>query len=150
MLRDAEVPLYSLELVRDRSVPFKKGGLTEERVDILHSLLDRSPVEEFVVMYIDSDANVVGCEKIASGGVGSVPVIISKIFRGAIVACVNKIVLGHNHPTGNSTPSAEDIIVTERAIEAGIILKIDVLDHIIVCPDGSHTVMSEHSIIAID
>lgn len=145
-----EVPLYRLELVRERSIPFKKGGTTEQRIDILHNLLDRSPVEEFVVLYIDSDANVVGCERISSGNVNSVQVIITKIFRGAIAACVNKIVLGHNHPTGNATPSAEDIFVTEKAIEAGMLLKIDVMDHIIVCPDGSHTVMSEHPYITIE
>ena len=55
-----------------------------------------------------------------------------EVFRGAIVAGASALVLVHNHPSGDPTPSAEDVRVTRQLVEAGEILDIKVLDHVII------------------
>ena len=54
-----------------------------------------------------------------------------EVFRAAIVSCASAIVLMHNHPSGDSSPSEADIKVTRDLIRAGQLLKIEVLDHVI-------------------
>lgn len=59
-----------------------------------------------------------------------------EVFRGAIVATCANIILAHNHPSGNLEPSREDISITQKLVEAGKIVDISVLDHIIFGDDG--------------
>jgi DNA repair protein RadC len=59
-----------------------------------------------------------------------------EVFRGAIVATCANIILAHNHPSGNLEPSREDISITKKLVEAGKIVDISVLDHIIFGDDG--------------
>jgi hypothetical protein len=55
-----------------------------------------------------------------------------EIFKKAIISSVNSIILAHNHPSGDCTPSADDMRVTRKLIEAGRIIDIQVLDHVII------------------
>ena len=59
-----------------------------------------------------------------------------EVFRGAIVATCANIIIAHNHPSGNLEPSKEDISITKKLVEAGKIIDISVLDHIIFTDDG--------------
>jgi DNA repair protein RadC len=59
-----------------------------------------------------------------------------EVFRGAIVATCASVILAHNHPSGNLDPSNEDISITKRLSEAGKILDINVIDHLIFTDDG--------------
>lgn len=137
------IPLYHLELVRDRSVPFTALTTTDQCAEILHELLDRSPVEQMVVMHMDPLLNLVGVEKVGLGSITSVGISMADIFRGAIAASVPSIILGHNHPTDDPTPSIPDWDLTDRARVLGSQLGIKVLDHIIVTPTGRHVSMKE-------
>lgn len=148
-----EIPEYSLELVRDRSIKYRKvnAGLTattkemqEDAAAFLHKLLDNSPVEHFVALFVDHSNQVIGAIKVASGEVHKVQVDIRNLFRAAIAANADGIIVAHNHPMGEARPSRQDIMLTTTAIEVGQLLGVQVLDHIIVSPNGTHYSMWEH------
>jgi len=133
-----EIPLYRTELVRDRSIQFKDCSKVESAAEIFHTLLDNSPIEKMVVLFMDSAGKFVGCEIVGMGTIDRVTTAFPEIFRGAIVAGVDKIILGHNHPSGNPTPSEADVVMTDLTDLAAKTLGIIVWDHIIVAPNGTH------------
>lgn len=88
--------------------------------------------EHFRVLYLDRKAGLVTMEDISIGGLHSSIVHPREVFKTAIKRSAASIILVHNHPSGDPTPSREDIEVTRRLIEVGKIMGIEVLDHIIV------------------
>jgi DNA repair protein RadC len=133
-----DIPLYHVELVRDRSILYKSCQQENEVGEILHQLLDKSPVEKLVALHMDSLGKLVGVEVIAVGTIDSVTSLARDIFRGAIVCGVPRIILGHNHPSGKAFPSTKDVSFTAKVATAGMTLGIQVWDHIIVSPQGDH------------
>ena len=88
--------------------------------------------EHLRVMLLDTRNRVMRVETVYKGSLNTAVVRIAEIFRPAIKDNAAGIVLAHNHPSGDPTPSAEDIHMTRQAIKAGFLLKIDVIDHVIV------------------
>jgi DNA repair protein RadC len=139
-------PLYHLELVRDRDIPYQDNvKTTEAAAQVLHNLLDSAPTEQLAVLYLDSSARIVGAEKVGMGGVEQVGAHPAEIFRGAIVKAVPEIILCHNHPDGVVEPSTHDLNFTLSLVQLGAMLGIRVRDHIIVGPMGKHLSMREHT-----
>lgn len=137
------IPMYHLELVRDRSVPFKSIQTTEACAEVFHDLLDKSPVEQMCVIHLDASSKLVGVEKVGLGTTTMVMVTMAEIFRGAIAAAVPFIVLGHNHPSDDPTPSGPDWNLTDKARLVGRDLGIEVMDHVVVSPNGKHVSMKK-------
>lgn len=92
-------------------------------------LLDR---EHFQVMYLDRKGGLISTEKISVGGLSSSIAHPREVFKSAVKRSAASIILIHNHPSGDPSPSTEDIELTRRMIEAGTIMGIDVLDHVII------------------
>jgi DNA repair protein RadC len=88
-------------------------------------------VEEFHVLLLNTRRRLIRVDKISDGTLDTVLVHPREVFKTAIAANAAAIVLVHNHPSGDPTPSEADVKVTRDLIRAGQILKIDVLDHII-------------------
>ena len=89
-----------------------------------------------------------GFKRYISGGLNCSIVEPRSVFRSAIVAGnIASILIGHNHPSGDCTPSNEDIAVTRKLVEGGKILGIDVLDHVIVGEDGAYVSFREKGLI---
>ena len=88
--------------------------------------------ECFVVIGVATSGQLAGIAHVARGSMTECHVSVADVFRAALVMAVPRIVLAHNHPSGNVTPSAQDIAMTKRIYEAGQLLDITVLDHIIV------------------
>ncbi len=139
-----QAPVYHLELVRDRSIAYRKVNMVEDVSQVLHEMLDTSPIEQFVVVYISKAGEIYGCEKIAMGSLDKVAVSMKDVFRGAVSASVADIVIGHNHPLGECRPSHEDVVLTGVAVATGELLGIKILDHIIVSPNGDHYSIRHH------
>lgn len=135
---DAEIPMYTVELVRDRTIPFKKLNKLADAHQILHQILDKSPVERFIALYVNLNNDIVGAETVAIGSLDMVQVPIRELFRGAIVAGVTKVIVAHNHAVGDAYPSVQDLFVTALVVNVGAVLGIRVLDHIVTAPDGKH------------
>jgi len=88
--------------------------------------------EKFLVVCLNSANKVTKFEAISVGSLNSSVVHPREIFKFAIENSSASIILIHNHPSGNLEPSSEDIAITKKLVEAGKILNIEVLDHIIV------------------
>lgn len=89
-------------------------------------------VECFIVLLLNTRRRLIGHHLISIGSLDSVHVHPREVFRAAIIGAASAILLMHNHPSGDPTPSEADIKVTRDLIRAGQLLKIDVLDHVIV------------------
>ena len=87
--------------------------------------------ETFAVLLLNTRRRAIGFEVVSNGTVDTLLVHPREVFRAAIVMNASAIVLAHNHPSGEVTPSEGDVKVTRDLIKAGQIIKIDVLDHII-------------------
>jgi DNA repair protein RadC len=85
---------------------------------------------------LDTKNRLLSWETVSLGTLSTSVVHPREVFKGAILANAASIILCHNHPSGDPKPSAEDIAITKRLAEAGKILGIDVLDHIIFGEEG--------------
>ncbi len=88
-------------------------------------------VEQFQIVLLNTRRRLISVEMISSGTLDTLLVHPREVFKAAISANASAIVLAHNHPSGDPTPSEADIRVTRDLIRAGQILKIEILDHII-------------------
>jgi DNA repair protein RadC len=88
--------------------------------------------EAFCVLLLNTRRRIKGFNLVALGNLDAVAVHPREVFRPAIVAVAAAMVLTHNHPSGEPTPSDADIKVTRDLIRAGQLLKIEVLDHVII------------------
>lgn len=92
-------------------------------------------VEHFVVLLLNARNRVVGWSTVAIGHETACPVSTTHVARIAILAGAQAIVLGHNHPSGGTEPSPDDIALTQRVCEVTKTLGIKMLDHIIIAED---------------
>ena len=88
---------------------------------------------------MDSKGKVVGVHEVSHGDLNSAPVHPREVFKRALLNNASSIIVSHNHPSGDPTPSDCDRILTERLVEAGKLIGIAVLDHIILGDDIYHS-----------
>lgn len=87
--------------------------------------------EEVWVLLIDSRNHLIGMDRVYRGSVQTATMRIAELFKEAIRRNAASIIVAHNHPTGDVTPSAEDVLVTKQMIKAANILDIELLDHLV-------------------
>ena len=126
----AAVELGRRTLVRG---PLARAILKSPRDFALHLLpqFGACPVEQFGLVMLDSKLHILRIKIIAIGSIDSTVAHPREVFREAAVASAAAIVLFHNHPSGDPTPSVDDLELTERMLDAGDVMGIHVLDHII-------------------
>lgn len=88
-------------------------------------------IETLWIVLLSTRRKVTGCSLISTGTLDTILVHPREVFKPAIVASAGAIVLIHNHPSGDPSPSEADIKITRDLIRAGQLLKIDLLDHLI-------------------
>jgi DNA repair protein RadC len=89
------------------------------------------PVEQFGIVLLDTKHRLLQIRLVSSGSLDSTVAHPREVFRDAIAGRAAAIVLFHNHPSGDPRPSADDVALTARLVEAGHVIGIDVLDHLI-------------------
>ena len=89
-------------------------------------------VEYMYMVCLNTKLVMTGVFEVSHGNVNSSVVGVREVFQKALLANAVSIILMHNHPSGNSIPSREDINITKRLVEAGHIVGVEVLDHIII------------------
>lgn len=94
--------------------------------------LESMPVETFVVVTVDSKNRLLGLREVARGGPVSCQVDVAQVFRAVLSELGSGALFIHNHPSGDPTPSADDAALTHRLLNAGGLLGVRVLDHIII------------------
>ncbi len=110
--------------------------------------LRRLTQERFVVVFLDGRHRVLGEETVSQGTLTASLVHPREVFRPALRASAAALILVHNHPSGDPTPSAEDRAVTERLTRAGEILGVRVLDHVVVAERGYVSLREEGALDA--
>lgn len=106
--------------------------------DVAHMLMDElrdARREHFVVISVDSKNRVIKKATVSVGILDSSLVHPREVFREAISVSASAIVVAHNHPSGDPTPSGEDHRITKRLVESGAVIGIEVLDHVILGDD---------------
>jgi DNA repair protein RadC len=134
------------ELAKRMNAPIIKDELIirspEDVKDVLQDLkyLDR---EHFVTIYLNAKNHMIGRETISVGSLDASIAHPREIFKGAIRRGAANVIFAHNHPSGIPDPSPEDIMITQRLAEVGIIVGIEVMDHIIIGGDKYYS-FQEH------
>ncbi|HUS36672.1 MAG TPA: DNA repair protein RadC, partial [Verrucomicrobiae bacterium] len=104
----------------------------EQVANILREEYRQTSVETFKVILLNRRNRLIRIENVSQGTVDSILIHPREVFRHAIAANATGIILAHNHPSGDPTPSSADLSATGDIIRAGQVLKIDVLDHVII------------------
>ena len=139
--RDKAIALQSAFTLARRMAEQLRGESplldTPERIaDLLREQNRVYQVENFQVVLLNTRRRLIRWEPISQGTLDTLLVHPREVFKSAIAAGAAAIVLAHNHPSGDPTPSESDIKVTRDLIRAGQLLKIEVLDHIILGRPG--------------
>lgn len=100
-------------------------------------------VEEFLVLCLNRANRVLGWAKISQGGLSGTVADPKVIFQVALKSNACSLILAHNHPSGNLQPSEADIHLTRKLKEAGTLLDLPVLDHLIVSSEGFYSFADE-------
>ena len=128
------IPKYKVQLVRDGSALYNSDEISEPNVaaEIIQKYLEKEDRENLIVLMLNSKNKVVGINTVSVGSLDGSPAHPREIFKPAILSNAARIILAHNHPSGDTTPSEADIGITNRINNAGKTLGIPMLDHIIV------------------
>lgn len=133
------IPIVRIELVRERSLRYPGGrhiACAEDAANLLMEYIGNSDREIFVVMALSTRHYVNALNTVSIGSLNTSMVHPREVLKPAILANACDILVGHNHPSLDPTPSPEDVAVTKRLVEAGRILGIALLDHIIIGDKG--------------
>lgn len=136
----------AVELGLRLSAHFKRRGTSITcPADVAAFLMDEMQLlekEYFKTMLLDTKNQLISVEDISVGSLNSSIVHPREVFKPAIKRSSASVILVHNHPSGDPTPSREDIQVTNRLMEAGKIIGIEVIDHVII-GNGSYVSLRE-------
>ena len=116
--------------------PIKKITCAEDVFNYFHQKLKDKTEEHFYVLMLNTQNNIIGEELVSKGILDASIVHPREVFRPAIRNACSKIILIHNHPSGDPTPSTDDKIINEKLKETGEELGIKVLDSIIIGKEG--------------
>ena len=119
----------------------------QDGVKIASRFIGNDDREVFFVMCLNTKNHVVAVHRCHVGSLNASIVHPREVFKSAILNNAASIIVAHQHPSGDTTPSMEDINVTKRLVEAGKLLGIEVLDHLIVNNTNSYTSLKEKSYI---
>jgi DNA repair protein RadC len=135
----AIIIIAAMELGRRRNeaevIVKQKITSSRDAYELLHSSIGDLPYEEFWIIMLNKANKVVKKCSISEGGVSGTVVDPKKIFKIALDHHASSIILGHNHPSGNIQPSEADHKITKKIKDAGMMLDVAVLDHLIIGDD---------------
>lgn len=135
LLETASVPVFRVQLVREGIQNLGSRAEMNDAWDVAKLLtryLEHEDREHFVILMLDVKNRLIGIHTVSIGSLCAAIVSPREVFKAAILSNAASIILAHNHPSGDLTPSPEDLNVTEVLRKAGKILDIEVLDHVIV------------------
>lgn len=128
--------LAALELGKRRQLLgtsiLQKITSSEDAFNLMSMDLIELQHEEFWVIYLDRANNVIGKTRVSQGGVSGTVIDIRIILKKALEKLASSLILVHNHPSGNLSPSKADIDITQKASKAALLLDMKVLDHLII------------------
>ncbi|WP_334203991.1 RadC family protein [Clostridium tertium] len=124
----------------------RKVNSPSDAIELFRGFLSESDREQFIVCCMDTKNQPTFVNVVSIGTLNSSLVHPREVFKVAILGNSASIIVAHNHPSGDPTPSKEDITITARLKEAGKIIGIDILDHLIIGED-KHISFKEKGIL---
>jgi DNA repair protein RadC len=143
------VNIVSIKMVKEGSILYKerKIGSPKDAAKIARQFLENCDREQLIVICLDTKNQVTAINVASIGTLNSSLLHPREIFKVAILSNSASIIISHNHPSGDPSPSSEDISITTRIKEAGKILGIELLDHIIIGDMDRYVSIKEKGII---
>lgn len=143
------IEIVSLKQVRESSIMYKDRKITspKDSAMILSKLINDCDRENFLVLCVDTKNQPTLISTVSVGSLNASIVNPREIFKVAILSNSKSIILAHNHPSGDPSPSAEDIDITRRLGDAGEIVDIRILDHIIIGREGTFFSFKENNLL---
>lgn len=147
------VPVYEIRVERVRTIQYldREVNGPAAAVDLAREIIAEEIAaydrEHFVALYLNTKNRPVGYQVISVGTLTAALVHPREVFKAAILSNANAVVVAHNHPSGDPTPSREDREITRRLKEAGQILGIELLDHLVIGHDGRYTSFRERALL---
>ncbi|MEZ0535950.1 JAB domain-containing protein [Caldicellulosiruptoraceae bacterium PP1] len=137
---------YRLTLVQEKTFTYNQK--LQDVYSVVRFLkenieLQNEPEEVIVVLAVKTQLNVIGVFEVARGVINSCATSMREIFKRLIIANATSFIFAHNHPSGLSTPSAEDIEFTRKLKEAGNLLGIRLLDSVIISESSYYSFVEE-------
>ena len=130
---------YSLMLVKDGKIPYECETILNTPIKVYELVktlnIQESAEEEVHIICLDVKNKPIGTFMVSRGGLNQSIAHPREIFKRALLLNSSSIILAHNHPSGDSTPSTKDKITTKILVECGEMLGVNVIDHIIVGDD---------------
>lgn len=119
---------------------------SQDVYNLVKDELCSSDREIFLSILLSTNNTLIGIETVAVGTLNSVYTSPREIFKSAILANADSIILCHNHPSGSLTPSSDDIKITNTIIKSGELLGIKVIDHLLVSSEGFRSLIHSYEI----
>jgi DNA repair protein RadC len=128
------VPNIQISMVKEIFVSNTTYNCSEAvaQSEIVEKELRNSDREKFICLHFNVKNQIISYEVVSIGSISSSIVHPREVFKAAILANAASVLFTHNHPSGNTEPSLDDIEITKRLCKAGGILGINVLDHLII------------------
>lgn len=142
--------LAAIELGRRAGFPSVEGRVVRTPEDIVNLVaVDLAGLkrEVFLILLLNTRHKLLKVETISVGSLAAAIVHPREVFRPAVLAAASAIALAHNHPSGDPEPSAEDLEITTRLRDAGRLLGIEVLDHVILADGGRFVSLRERGLL---
>jgi DNA repair protein RadC len=126
--------MAAIELGKHTSNPEEKMQICspDGAAQILMAQMGGLDQEHFVVVLLNTRNRIMSVETVYIGNVNRTNVRVAEVFKSAVKQNATAVIIAHNHPTGDPSPSAEDVAVTEKVVEAGQLLGIEVFDHMVI------------------
>lgn len=134
-----EINIVSLQMIKTDTLSYLKARIStpEDAVEIMHSFIGNSDREHLILICMNSKNEPTHIQSLSIGSINQTMIHPREIFKTAILSNANSNMIGHNHPSGDVTPSPKDINVTERLMLISEMMGILFYDHIIF--SESHT-----------
>jgi DNA repair protein RadC len=104
-------------------------------------------VEEFKILLMNRSNSILGIMEVSKGGISGTVTDVRVVFQAAIKANASGIICAHNHPSGNLNPSESDSRLTQKLKEAGNLMDIQLLDHIILGTEGNYYSFTDNGLL---
>ncbi len=126
----------ALELGRrqrlQESMELSKITCSKDIFNLMHPIIGELSHEEFWIIFLNNANKVIGKQQLSKGGITATVVDVRLLFKRVLEVGATNIILCHNHPAGTLKPSKQDVNITEKLKNAGTLLDVKVLDHLIV------------------
>jgi DNA repair protein RadC len=141
--------MFKLKVVRERQPGYGRVvriQTAQDVFDAFHARAEQSDREVFLMLALDGKNHLLGFHVVSVGSLTTALVHPREVFKVAILSNAASVILLHNHPSGDPEPSAEDRAITGRLRQAGELLGIQVIDHVVI-GDGRFVSMAEQNLL---